>query len=154
MWFSKEIPLPYGPWKLFGLPGLIIEAQTKNGKFKAIFKNLCFPCLASQYEIKKPQEKKQKTLKEHVYFVDHIFKNVLKEMRAHIPKGSGIKINLNNPRNKKDIIKFRETNRLEKQYEWEDYPGDTPNPFAEEEKETSKSLETAPQTIPIESERN
>lgn len=35
-WFSPEIPIQNGPWKLDGLPGLILEASTEGGQYSFI----------------------------------------------------------------------------------------------------------------------
>ena len=35
-WFSPEIPVFNGPWKLGGLPGVILEASTDDGKYSFV----------------------------------------------------------------------------------------------------------------------
>lgn len=34
VWFTPEIAMPYGPWKLHGLPGLIVEASEHTNTYK------------------------------------------------------------------------------------------------------------------------
>lgn len=34
VWFSYNLPMPYGPWKLQGLPGVILQASTLNNQIQ------------------------------------------------------------------------------------------------------------------------
>jgi GLPGLI family protein len=42
-WYAKQIPIAAGPWKLHGLPGLIVEAEDSLGEVKFIFESLQIP---------------------------------------------------------------------------------------------------------------
>jgi GLPGLI family protein len=39
-WYTLDIPIPSGPFKLGGLPGLILEAASTDGKVKFLFSSL------------------------------------------------------------------------------------------------------------------
>ncbi|MBR9914941.1 MAG: GLPGLI family protein [Algicola sp.] len=49
-WYTMDIPLPFGPWKLHGLPGLILEAYDQDKEIYIYFKSITYP-LESNIEI-------------------------------------------------------------------------------------------------------
>lgn len=42
-WFAPDIPVGIGPWKLWGLPGAILEAQDDTGEVKFLFEVIEMP---------------------------------------------------------------------------------------------------------------
>ena len=42
-WFTYEIPLPFGPWKLNGLPGMILEAYDQGRNVFWYYKSIDYP---------------------------------------------------------------------------------------------------------------
>jgi len=42
VWFAPDIPVSFGPWKLHGLPGLILEAYDSTKRFSFVATNITF----------------------------------------------------------------------------------------------------------------
>ena len=75
-WYAPSISLPYGPWKLHGLPGIIVEANDVEKKFN-------YRMASINYDVEKipeaPKDRVTKTLsaKEYLLFQDDFMNNVL-----------------------------------------------------------------------------
>jgi len=113
VWFTYDIPLPIGPWKLKGLPGAILEAKDKEGTFQVKFVSLIYPCECKD-EISIPTADKTLTLKEHVYAIDNFDAILLKKIQSRLPKEMKGKLSLNEKTKEE-----KRKQKKEKIYEWE-----------------------------------
>lgn len=52
-WYTKKIPVPAGPWKLYGLPGLILEAYDDSREIILQLTSLAIP--TEKFVIEKPK---------------------------------------------------------------------------------------------------
>jgi GLPGLI family protein len=110
-WFTEEIPLPYGPFKLHGLPGIILETEDSEKLFSVKIKHIEYPT-SQAFDVKEPVEKESKTLKKYVYALDHMEDIFLVKLNSKAPKGVSFS---KNP-DKKDS---KRTYKAEKVFEWE-----------------------------------
>jgi GLPGLI family protein len=108
-WFTYDIPVPFGPWKIHGLPGLILEVEDSEKMIRFYATEIIMP-FDTKNIISIPTAENEITHKEEVFMQDNFDIILAKKMNARLPKGSSLTPNPNN-----DGRKFR----TEKIYEWE-----------------------------------
>ncbi len=87
-WYVMDIPVPFGPWKFHGLPGLIIEVYDTNYGFHLIANNIKIENISCSIKPKPEEMEKALSLQKYLEEKDKIFDRFLAEMSSKRPKGS------------------------------------------------------------------
>jgi len=87
-WFTPEIPVPFGPWKLHGTPGLILEAYDTDQMIylvaKSVFSNTD---ISLPNKIKKIDFSKAISMNEKFRKVEEFQQEELAKINAQLPQG-------------------------------------------------------------------
>ena len=108
VWFTNQIPLPFGPWKLQGLPGLILEVKDAENEVYFKASKISFRDIS---EISFPEKESAINLKE---YITKILPDKYKELEAYAnakskSRNTSVTLSLPNRYHAREII-----------YEWEE----------------------------------
>lgn len=102
VWYAPEIPVQFGPWKFYGLPGLITKIETDD---KTILFQLEKLSYVNEEEIKKPFLSKRISFQDYVKYLQSSLDDFLQKLMTQLPRGATM-----------DIDKI-ELNGIEKRYD-------------------------------------
>lgn len=102
VWYAPEIPTQFGPWKFYGLPGLITRIETDD---KTILFQLEKLSYVNEEELKKPFLTNKISFQDYVKYQQSALDDLLQKIMTQLPRGTTM-----------DIEK-KELNGIERRYD-------------------------------------
>jgi len=92
-WFTEDIPIPSGPWKLYGLPGIILEAYDSNMEFYAVVKELKINYESSEEITALTNNKENKyNFEEYKLYRKNYKETYINSIKAKLPRGANLNL--------------------------------------------------------------
>ncbi|MDG1040170.1 MAG: GLPGLI family protein [Polaribacter sp.] len=104
-WFTEDIQTTIAPWKLSGLPGLIVEVSDVTNSIQ--FYLIKYENNVQFKKIESPSGEKEISLKQYATIKKQESKKIIEHLKSRFPRGSNF------------TVESVETNPLELSYEWE-----------------------------------
>ena len=89
VWYAPEIPTQFGPWKFYGLPGLITKIESDD---KTILFQLEKLSYVNEEEIKKPFLTKRISFQDYVKYQQSALDDFLQKLMTQLPRGTTMDI--------------------------------------------------------------
>ncbi len=90
-WFDRSIPSSIGPWKLHGLPGLIIEVSDESNQVAFAISSLAYPT-PHEHVLSKPSSGEEISLQTYLAIEDRTAENYVAYLKSRLPRGSNVKV--------------------------------------------------------------
>ncbi|WP_430412717.1 GLPGLI family protein [Kordia sp.] len=93
-WFTTSFPVSASPWKLQGLPGLVLKVSDSEGKIEFIFKSI--EKIGNKKMLKLPNEKFERiSIKQYAKMQRNYRDEVKKRIMSKMPRGMKVEIGKN-----------------------------------------------------------
>lgn len=87
-WYTEEIPVPYGPWKLRNLPGIILEFYDTDKVFHVVANKIKVGDDNCSFKFDKKELEKAISIDAYLNKKEELIDNMFAGMSARRPKGS------------------------------------------------------------------
>lgn len=86
-WYTHEVPLPYGPWKFKGLPGVILEIYDTDKEFHIFSTKITLKKKNCLIKMNKDEFSKAITITNYLIKKDSLLDAFFAKMSSRMPKG-------------------------------------------------------------------
>lgn len=90
-WFTTEVPINVGPWKLHGLPGLVVEVADEEKALMIQIKSIT-PILIASNSLQPPTDGQEKSFTEYFSMIQNLGSDFQKFVQAKLPRGTTFEV--------------------------------------------------------------